>query len=156
MYTVEPIFNDSSNSDNCCYNDRFVNPHFSFFWDIQFTSGIRSIEIAFFCYCDNHFWKFESKTERNAIQFCQRKRSQAFRLAVPSSQAQLELTVPYSSFGLASPINITQGFTWLSVLWVTSHSQTRSARLGGGERGGMGAVNRVMIGPAGTSATGYD
>ena len=25
-YTVEPIFNDISNSDNCCYNDRFANP----------------------------------------------------------------------------------------------------------------------------------
>ena len=26
--TVEPIFNDISNSDNCCYNDRFTNPGF--------------------------------------------------------------------------------------------------------------------------------
>ena len=26
--TVEPIFNDISNSDNCCYNDRFANPRF--------------------------------------------------------------------------------------------------------------------------------
>ena len=26
--TVEPIFNDISNSDNCCYNDRFINPRF--------------------------------------------------------------------------------------------------------------------------------
>ena len=23
---VQPIFNDISNSDNCCYNDRFANP----------------------------------------------------------------------------------------------------------------------------------
>ena len=28
MNTVVPIFNDISNSDNCCYNDRFANPHF--------------------------------------------------------------------------------------------------------------------------------
>ena len=28
FYTVEPIFNDTSNSDNCCYNDRFANPRF--------------------------------------------------------------------------------------------------------------------------------
>ena len=27
-YTVEPIFNDTSNSDNCYYNDRFANPRF--------------------------------------------------------------------------------------------------------------------------------
>ena len=27
-HTVEPIFNNISNSDNCCYNDRSANPHF--------------------------------------------------------------------------------------------------------------------------------
>ena len=27
-YTVEPTFNDFSNSDNCCYNDRFANPRY--------------------------------------------------------------------------------------------------------------------------------
>ena len=26
--SVEPIFNDISNSDNCCYYDRFANPRF--------------------------------------------------------------------------------------------------------------------------------
>ena len=26
--TVEPIYNDISNSDNYCYNDRFTNPRF--------------------------------------------------------------------------------------------------------------------------------
>ena len=29
--TVEPIFKDISNSDNCCYNDRFANPPFSLY-----------------------------------------------------------------------------------------------------------------------------
>ena len=43
-----------------------------------------------------------------------------------------------------------------------SHSQTRSARQDGVERGGMGAVKRVMISSVGTidqhvtSATGYE
>ena len=27
VHTVEPIFN-ISNSDNCCYNERFANPRF--------------------------------------------------------------------------------------------------------------------------------
>ena len=88
--TVEPIFNDISISDNCCYNDIFANPRFflSLSHVIYFYNN--EYKIAFLCYNDNLVRKFRGKTERNAIRFCMRKRSQTFRLAVPSSQAKLD------------------------------------------------------------------
>ena len=83
--TVEPIFKDISNSDNCCYHDRFANPslflslsHVIYFCNYEYK------KIAFLCYNDYLVRKFRGKTERNAKRYCMRKRSQTFRLAVPS------------------------------------------------------------------------
>ena len=64
--------------------------------------------------------------------------------------------VPYSFFGLASPITLSashKACDQMSFVCVTRHSQTRSMPGAGkseGTGGRMGAVNRVMIGPAGT------
>ena len=42
--TVEPIFNDISNSDNCCYNDRFANPsHTICFYDNKYEKSLSSV-----------------------------------------------------------------------------------------------------------------
>ena len=48
--TVEPIFNDISNSDNCCYNDRFANPglflslsHVIYFYNYEYKKSLSSV-----------------------------------------------------------------------------------------------------------------
>ena len=81
---VETIFNDISNSDNCCYNDRFENPRFFLylshvihFHNNEYKKSLSSVIMT----------TWSEKMERNVIRFCMRKRSQTFRLPVPSSQA---------------------------------------------------------------------
>ena len=48
--TVEPIFNDISNSDKCCYNNRFANPRFSlylshtiYFYNDEYKKSLSSV-----------------------------------------------------------------------------------------------------------------
>ena len=50
VYTVEPIFNDISNSDNCCYSDRFANPrffvylsHVIYFYNDEYKKSLSSV-----------------------------------------------------------------------------------------------------------------
>ena len=92
---VEPIFNDTSNSDTCCYNDRFANPHFFLylshvicFYNNDYRKSLFSVIRTTWSETTE---SLGVKTERNAIRFCMRTRSLTFRLAVPSPQAQFEL-----------------------------------------------------------------
>ena len=119
--TVEPIFNDISNSDNYCYNDRFANPcfflclsHTIYFYNNEYKKSLFSVIRT--------TWSesLGGKTERNAI-----RENNLKHYTSQSPPHKHRLTAANTFSGVASPISINQSL-WSSQLQGTPDRQTRS------------------------------